>query len=118
MFFAVFHQETRRIFIGTRGKKSRFGHSFGGAAEYDGLKRFKGQPPAHLLFRLNLSDPAVGINLPGVQWLPLLCAIRYGACDLGYRILSDSSVKILYQRETKAWDGFPYDDYPGKLAER
>ncbi len=115
MFFVVFHQDSQRIFTGTRGKKSRFGHAFGGAADYDGLRRFKGQPPVHLLLRLNMADPAVGINLPKVQWLPLLCAIRYGACDLGYRVLSDDAVKILYQEERKAWDDFPYDGYPEKL---
>lgn len=118
MFFVVFHQETRRVFTGMRGKKSRFGHTFGGVAEYDGLRQFKDQPPAHVLFRLNMADPAVGVNLPGVQWLPLLCGIRYGACGLGYRILSDSTIKILYQKESKAWKGFPYDDYPDKLPEK
>ncbi len=115
MFFEVYHQDSQRIFTGTRGKKSPFGHSFGGAADYDGLRQFDGQPPVHLLIRLNLADPAVGLNLPGVQWLPLLCAIRYGACGLCYQVLSDESVKILYQEESKAWDDFPYDDYPEKL---
>jgi hypothetical protein len=118
MFFVIFHQDTRRLFTGTRSKKSRFGHSFGGATDYGGLKRFKSQPPVHLLFRLNMTDPAVGITLADLQWLPLLCAIRYGACHLGYRILSDSAVKILYQNESKAWDGFPYNDYPDKLPEQ
>jgi len=111
----IFHQESRRIIRGFRGKKSSFGHSFGGAADYSDLVAQEGQPPVHLLFRLNMSDPAVGITLPGKQWLPLLCAIRYGACDLGYRVLSDGEIKILYQEEAKAWNDFPYDDYPEKL---
>lgn len=115
MFFVIFQHDTRRIFTGTRGKKSHFGHSFGGSVEYRGLRRFKGQPPAHLLCRLNMADPAVGITLPNVQWLPLLCAIRYGACALSYQILSNGAVKILYQKESKAWDDFPYDGYPKQL---
>ena len=45
----------------------------------------------------------------------MLCAIRYGACDLGYRVISDQEVKILHQTEKKAWDDFPYDGYPEKL---
>lgn len=118
MFFLVFHQNTRRIFIGSRGKKSPFGHVFGGSANYDGLTAYKHQPPVHLLFRLNMADPSVGISLSAMQFLPLLCAIRYGACDLGYRVLSDSNVKILYQKETKAWDDFPYEGYPEKLEEK
>jgi hypothetical protein len=47
--------------------------------------------------------------------LTLLCAIRYGACDLGYRVVSDTEVAILHRREKRAWDGFPYDGYPAKL---
>lgn len=117
MFFLLFHQDTRRIFSGSRDKRSRFGHAFGGSADYDGLTAFKRQPPVHLLFRLNTDDSAVGVKLPEVQRLALLCAIRYGACNLGYRVLSDSNVKILYQKESKAWDGFPYDGFPDKLPE-
>src|SRR5437762_4018977 len=115
MYLAVFHPETRRVFRGKGGKKARFGHMFGGTTEYAGLAAWKRQPPVHLLFRLNTADPAVGVTLPGVQWLPLLCAIRYGACDLGYRVLSDGEVKILHQTESKAWRGFPYKDYPKKI---
>jgi hypothetical protein len=114
MSLALFHPETRRVFRGKRGRQSRYGHTFGGAADYAGLVAHKRQPPA-LLFRLNTADPAVGVTLPGAQWLPLLCAIRYGACDLGYRVVSDQEVTILHQAEKKAWDGFPRDAYPEKL---
>jgi len=115
MFLTVFHEETRRIFHGKRGKKSRFGHMFGGAADYFGLSTSKRRPPVHLLFRLNTEDPAVGVTLPGVQWLPLLCAIRYGACALGYRVVSDEEVKILRQAEKKPWKNYPDDGYLEKL---
>src|SRR5260370_863882 len=114
MFLAFFHQESRRVFCGKRGKKSPFGHMFGGAADYSGLAASRRQP-VHLLFRLNTADPALGVTLPGVDWLPLLCAIRYGACNLGYRVVSDEEVKILHQTEKKAWDDFPYQGYAEKL---
>src|SRR5262249_41621649 len=94
------------------------GHTFGGAADYSGQVAHKRQPPVHLLFRLSLADPAVGITFPGVNWLPLLCAIRYGACDLGYRVISDEEVRILHPKESKPWDDFPYDGYPEKLPVR
>jgi len=115
MLFATFHQASRRFFRGERGKKSSFGHMFGDPSEYSGLVAFKGQPPVHVLFRLNLRDPAIGIDLPHVQWLPLLCAIRFGACALAYRVVSDNKVKIIFQQEKKAWDGFPYDGHPERL---
>src|SRR5436190_15714071 len=115
MYLALFHQQSRTVFHGKRDKKSKFGHMFGGATEYSGLIANKGQPPVHLLFRLNTEDPAVGVSLHGSKWLPLLCAIRYGACNLGYRVSSDDKVKILHQKEKIVWEGFPYDDYPDAL---
>ncbi len=115
MLLEVYHQGVRRVFRGVRGVASPFGHMFGGSAEYTGMTAYPQQPAVHVLFRLNLNDPAVGIRLPNTQWLPLLCAIRYGACDLGYRVESDSRVRILHQKEQKPWDGFPYDAYPESL---
>lgn len=115
MLLELFHPASRQVFRGKRGRDSRFGHTFGGATDYAGLAAFRGEPPVHLLLRLNTVDPAVGVTIPGVQWLPLLCAIRYGACDLGYRVTSDREVKILHQAEAKAWDDFPYDGYPERL---
>jgi hypothetical protein len=118
MALTIFHQDPRRVVRAERGKKSAFGHLFGGAADYSGLVANKRQPAVHLLFRLNTDDPLVGVDLGAVRWLPLLCAIRYGACGLGYRVTSDDEVEILHQKETKAWDDFPYDGYPQKLPAR
>lgn len=115
MFLAVFHRSADRVFRGNRGFASAFGHTYGGAIGYTGLKAFDGQPPVHLLLRLNTADPAVGVRLPDSLWLPLLCAIRYGACGLGYRVTSDEQVTILHQTENKAWDDFPYDGFPERL---
>ena len=118
MVLDLFHPETRRVFCGRRGKQSPDGHTFGGSADYSGLAAYKRQPAVHLLFRLDTHDPAVGVTLPDARWLPLLCAIRYGACDLGYHVVSDTEVKILYQEEKKGWRGFPYSGYPEKLPVR
>jgi hypothetical protein len=115
MNLTLFDPEARRIFLGERDQASPYGHSFGGSADYAGLAAFKRQPPVHLLLRLNMEDTAVTLSLPGIRWLPLLCAIRYGACDLGYRVVSDSEVKIFAQKETKAWKKFPFDGFPEKL---
>jgi hypothetical protein len=37
----------------------------------------------------------VGVSLPGAEWLPFLCAIRYGACDQGYQVVSDAEAFAL-----------------------
>jgi hypothetical protein len=118
MLLALFHSDKRQVFRGRRGRKSPFGHSFGDSAPYAGLAAFRRRPPVHMLFRLNTTDPAVGVELPGANWLPLLCAIRYGACDLGYRVVSDQEVRILHQQEAKPWEEFPTADYPATLPPR
>ena len=115
MFLETFHEDSKRVFRGERVPISPSGHAFGGSADYLGLTAFAAAPPVHLLFRLDMNDPAVGVTLPGIRWLPLLCAIRYGACNLGYRVKSDAEVEILHQKERKAWAGFPCKRYPEKL---
>jgi hypothetical protein len=113
-WFSILHEDTKRAFRGKRGRKSRFGHMFGGSADYAGLRMKQQEPPVHLLFRLNTEDEAVGSRGIEAKWLPLLCAIRYGACEMAYRVLSDEKVKILH-RHDKVWDGFPYDGFPDVL---
>lgn len=115
MLLTLFHQQSRRVVHGDRAQMSPFGHTFGGSVDYRGLVAYPKQPPVHLLFRLATADPLVGVEMPGVEWLPLLCAIRYGACNLGYRVLSDDEVTILHQTEAKGWRGFPYAGYSKKL---
>lgn len=115
MSLSIFHVESRRIFREVRGQASPFGHAFGGATAYRGLQAFADQPPLHLLYRLNTADPDAGVRLPGAKWLPLLCALRYGGCGLGYRVLSDDAVQILHQREQAAWESYPSDDCPESL---
>lgn len=97
---------------------SRYGHTFGSDVSYTGLRAFRGKPPVHVLLRLNMDDPAVGVPAQPSRWLPLLCAIRYGACDLGYRVVSDRGVEIFHQTEAKPWRGFPYPGYPTRLQPR
>jgi hypothetical protein len=115
MPFTLFHQDSKRIFFGKRGLTGSYSHRFGGPANYSGLAAYKGQPPVHLLFRLDTADARIGVALPGVKWLPLFCAIRYGACELAYRVTSDDAIQILFQRKAKAWKGFPRKDYPAAL---
>ena len=116
MFLAIFDQASRRIALGKRqSQKSRYNHTFGGGEEYLGLASGNRRTPVHLLFRINTDDPFVRVDLGGTKYLPLLCAIRYGACDLGYQVVSDDEIKIFHMEESKEWDGFPRDNYPQTL---
>jgi len=115
MFLAFFHLAERLVFRGQRGRGDRFGHTSGGSVSYVGLRTSPDKPPAHLLFRLDTADPCVGVRLSTSQWLPLLCPIRYGGCAMGYRVISDTEVRILRMGEAEALEGFPRDDYPEEL---
>lgn len=116
VFLALFDQPNRTIMRGTRRRKSPFAHSFGGGADYSGLTAAKASVPVHVLFRINTDDPLVPVSLGRrTNWLPLLCAIRYGACAIGYKVVSNDKVAILRQSDTQPWDGFPYADYPETL---
>jgi len=115
MNFELFDNVTRQISFGEIGD-TKYGHRFGGGEEYSGFEVGDGKPPVHLLFRLNTESPVIPITLPGeIQWLPLLCACRYGATRLGYKVISDTKVRILDQAETKPWDCFPDEDFPTYL---
>lgn len=117
VFLAIFDQDKRRVSRGKRRRKSPYEHRFGGAVEYSGLQPNRRQPPIHLLFRINTDDPLVPIDFGRrAKWLPLLCAIRFGACNLGYMVVSDTEILILHQGEKSSWDGFPYDGYPHALS--
>ena len=115
MDLSLVRYDVRDIADGIRALASPYGHRFGGENGYAGVRKVAAKPPVHLLFRLNTEDPAVGAVIPGMKWLPLLCAIRYGACELGYRVLADDRVEILHQSTTKEWDDFPTPGYPDEL---
>lgn len=110
----IFHPTLRQVAYSVQPNPPRYGHYLGGSA--DDLKLTPAPAvPLHLLFRINLEDPAIGLTLSGVKWLPLLCAIRYGACDLSYRVVSDSEVSILHLEQKEALPDFPTANYPASF---
>lgn len=70
--------------------------------------------PLHLIYRIDLSDPLVSIEFPGVDFLPLLyCHIFAGQCS--YVVEPENSVKLLCPHEPELfhpeWEGpdaFPF----------
>jgi hypothetical protein len=115
---ALFRHGDHGIFRGTRDIETRYGHTFGTDVDYKGLRPGARKPPVHVLMRLNSDDDAVDVRISGIRWIPLLCAIRYDACNLGYRVESDDRVKIISQEVTKAEKNSPYPGYPDRLAIR
>jgi hypothetical protein len=67
------------------------------------------------LHRLDLSDPAIPIVIPGVRWLPLSYCFEFRANDLGYRLLSEESLVTFFPDDdpnVASEESWPDDNYP------
>lgn len=94
-------------------ESSAYGHTFGGEPGYRGTIPAGGSKAVHLLFRLNLRDSLMPIRLGDLQWLPLFYPFHYDACGMGYRVVSETEIKILMiETTTQSVSDFPYADYP------
>lgn len=93
---------------------SQFGHTFGGRpADFD--LTFSGiESPPHLLYRLNLEDPAFDVVLSGVRHLPLLYGFSYAHQDgvFSYQVHSDSEIEVISEADWPPDPDFPYKNYP------
>lgn len=92
-------------------RKRKYEHSFGGPPRHEGVTQPGLDRPAHLLYMFDLRDPALGLELPGVRWLPIYYARGAGA--ISYRVVSDSRIELLhppyseYDLEHGTLDNFP-----------
>jgi hypothetical protein len=91
-----------------------FGHTFGGEPSALGIRFVNLETPLHLVYRLNLADPAVAVELPGLKWLPLCYGFSYAAYDgtTIYRVLSDTEVELIVPDDPQYDPHFPYVNYP------
>jgi hypothetical protein len=104
-----------RIATATSGR-SDYGHTFGGPHDRKGTSREDCNGILiHLLHRLDLTDPAIPVTIPGVRWLPLYYCFDSRTNGLGYRLLSDGELVTFFQEDdphvTKD-ESWPDDDYP------
>lgn len=102
--------------------ESRFGHSFGGPPAHRGARRENCQGRLlHLLHHINLADPAIGLEVAGIQWLPLYYCFDFRVNALGYRLLSDHDVQVYFwhdEANVSDTEQFPDDDYPTEFPRR
>jgi hypothetical protein len=96
--------------------RSRYGHTFGGPHDRKGTAREDCNGILiHLLHRLDLSDPAIPIAVPGVRWLPFYYCFDFRANDLGYRLVSEDSLVTFFPDDdpnVTREESWPDDDYP------
>lgn len=85
-----------RIAAATSGRSS-FAHTFGGPHDRKGTSREECNGILiHLLHRLDLTDPAIPIAIPGVRWLPLYYCFDFRVNDLGYRLVSNEELVTFF----------------------
>ena len=94
-----------------------FNHSFGGTPVHRGIKPRGSSQPLHLLYTFDTKDPLVPVRIPRVRYFPLYYCFPYNAGALGYQIVSDEEIKILYMETKQVEPDFPYENYPREFPE-
>ncbi len=119
MPLTLFQHDSLRCFREVANAPDRYGHTFGGDPIAKGLRFVNLDEPFHLLYHLNLADPAVGIQLPGVTWLPLCYGFGYSYrdADFIYRVPNDMDVELIAPNELVFDPDSPYDNYPAWFPE-
>jgi hypothetical protein len=115
MITFLFDVPAVKLFRVDVGRKSKFGHTFGGPPLHQGVNFPGFKKPAHLFFHFNLLDPKIGIQIPGAQWLPIYFPLRNDEGEFSYRILSNSTIDILsrpYRRKNLKHYRFDQDFPP------
>jgi hypothetical protein len=96
--------------------RSRYGHTFGGPHDRKGTSRDDCNGILiHLLHRLDLTDPAVPVAIPGLRWLPLYYCFDFRANDLGYQLTSEDSLAAFFPDDdpnVTDHEEWPGENYP------
>lgn len=92
----------------------RYLHAFGGTLESCGLRFVNLDEPFHLVYRLDLKDPTIPVELDGVRFLPLVYGFKYATNgeSFTYRVLNDTEIEIVAPEELLYDSDFPRADYP------
>lgn len=66
----------------------------------------------HRVLTLNLSDPRIGIAIPGVSELPLIYGFVHDGCELKYEVVSDREIRMLEPPGQPPANDWPYENFP------
>jgi len=94
-----------------------FHHRFGGTPAHRGIKPRGNSQALHLLYTFDTRDPLVPVRVRGARYLPLYYCFPYNAGAVGYRVISDEEIKILYMETKHVQPDFPYENYPNEFPE-
>ena len=94
-----------------------FRHRFGGSSAHRGVVPCGNSQPLHLLYTFDTTDPLFPVRLPNARFLPFYYCFPYNAGGVGYRVVSDEEIEILYMETTRVESDFPYENYPDTFPE-
>lgn len=94
-----------------------FHHHFGGSPTHRGIVPRSNSQPLHLLYTFDTTDPLLPVRLPNARFLPLYYCFPYNAGGVGYRVVSDEEIEILYMETKRVERDFPYKNYPDAFPE-
>lgn len=93
------------------GADRHFDHWFGGPPVHTGVRFRNSATPLHLVYSLDLRDPAVGVTWPLAPRLPLYYGFRFDGAQCGYRVVNEHRITLLTE-PGRLCDDFPYANYP------
>ncbi|QEG43425.1 hypothetical protein [Roseimaritima ulvae] len=84
------------------GSACNFKHTFGGNADDFGIRYTDAPLPLHLVYRLDLSDPLIPLDLPNLSFLSLLYCFNYDSTCC-YQVISDTEVRLITPGEQECF---------------
>jgi hypothetical protein len=117
MPLSLFDHNRLTHYRSTTSASNTYDHTFGGDPKSYGLRFVNVDKPMHLMYRLDLSDPSLPIQLDGIKHLPLIYGFHYAAYDgtLIYRVLNDVEIEVLAPEELTYDPDFPYPGHPDQF---
>lgn len=106
--------------VAERGDKDGWQHRLFGMHSIAGAVSPNSGRPLLRLLQLDMADPKLELNRGPGEVLPLLFS---WSCEMSqspviYRVKSSAAVELMVYRRGKAYDDFPYAEYPSHFPER
>ncbi|MEO1529538.1 MAG: hypothetical protein AAFX06_29290 [Planctomycetota bacterium] len=107
--YLTLYNHSERGALEPRDVQGEYQHTRGGSAMESWLRNESLPLPFDLLFTLDLADPSVDLQIPGIKRLPLLYGMNYVeySGDQSYRVTAEGTATILGSKNLTPNQGEP-----------